>query len=242
MEKLSLNLVTRKKTYNVNLYNGDYFVVSHIRKFIVDSIIKYLSPGFTVVDIGCGEQPFCDLIKGMNATYIGVDIIQNSQNTVDVVAPITEIPLTSYSLDLIICTEVLEHVSDTYKAFKELSRLIKPGGVIIITVPFTYPLHEEPFDFVRLTPYQITQCARDNNLNIVELITSGNELEVVATVLDNMWIRMNSKNFSKNLFFLMGLISRIVINSAVIVLSKLVGDYLPKKYYLNTLCILSKNK
>jgi SAM-dependent methyltransferase len=235
MKELSPILIQRKKNYSVNLYNGDYFVINYIHKFIENSITKYILPGFLVADIGCGEQPFCKLVENMKATYVGVDITQNSQNSVDIIAPITKIPLTNDSLDVIICTEVLEHVSDTYKAFKELSRLIKPGGVIIITVPFAYPLHEEPFDFVRLTSYQLRQCAKDNNLDVVELITSGNELEVLATILDNMWIRMNSKKI-----FFIRLISRVIINSFVIILNKIIGRYLSKKYYLNSFSILKK--
>src|SRR6266508_1350835 len=99
-------------------------------------------------------------------------------------------PLVEQAFDVLFCTEVLEHVSDTYTAIQELARLVKPGGAIIITTPFAYPLHEEPYDFVRLTPYQISECAVRNGLEVKELKTSGNEVEVLATVWSNMWFRM----------------------------------------------------
>ncbi len=50
-----------------------------------------------------------------------------------------------------------------------MARLIKTGGYIIITSPFSSPLHEEPYDFVRLTPYQVQEAAKKRNLEILSL-------------------------------------------------------------------------
>jgi hypothetical protein len=52
---------------------------------------------------------------------------------------------------------VLEHVADWDSSFRNLSALVAPTGVVIVTVPFIFPLHMEPVDFLRGTPYVIEQ-------------------------------------------------------------------------------------
>lgn len=192
-----------------------------------------------MADIGCGEQPLRALVTELGGRYTGIDVQQNDQNSVDVIADITGVPLPSASFDVILCTEVLEHVSDTRAAFAEITRLCKAGGVVIVTTPFSYPLHEEPHDFVRLTPHQIRRCASLNNLEVKHLSTAGNELEVAATVWCNLWSRRRSKrrSIARTAW---NVLMRSPVNALVYALSLLVGSRLPRKYYLSTLCVMMK--
>lgn len=232
------NNITRRKNYNANIIKPTFFAVKHLKKFIYDSITTYVSAGKSVLDIGCGEQPMRGLIEKYGGAYIGLDISQNQQGSVAVIASINKAPFHNSSFDLILCTEVLEHVSDTYSTFSELSRLLRPGGIIILTSPFAFSLHEEPYDYIRVTPYQVTECAKNSNLEIVELKISGNELEVMATVWDIMW-----SSIGKNKLWgkILKVIMRLPVNLIVLLLSLLLNSVLPKKYYLHTLCILIKN-
>jgi SAM-dependent methyltransferase len=202
-------------------------------------IEQSISAGMVVGDIGCGEQPLRQQIESLGARYLGIDISQNRQGTVDVLAPITSVPLADSSFGVILCTEVLEHVPDTHQAFSELSRLCQPGGIIILTTPFAYPLHEEPHDFVRLTPYQITRCAGLNHLEIVELTTAGDELQVLATIWCNLWSRSAGGRRNK-LRTLWNTLMRVPINLLVAGISPILQPILPRKYFLSTLCILRK--
>jgi SAM-dependent methyltransferase len=233
------NTYARRTAYRPRFYRDDYFVLKHLTEFINSSLRRYVVPGSRVADIGCGEQPLRAQIEGLGATYTGVDIEQNPQQTVEVVASITDLPLTENSFDTIICTEVLEHVSDTYTAFGELARVLRPGGHLVISVPFGYPLHEEPYDYVRLTPYQIRECAAKVSLTVTELRTTGNELEVLATLLDNMWRRgiKGTPNFFQKRWISL---TRIVTNLWVKAGVALFGRKLPGRYYLNAVCVLTK--
>lgn len=230
--------IKRRKKYTFPIYSGDYFVRKGLVKFILKSICQYISNGLIVGDLGCGDQPLRTLIEQKGAKYIGIDIVQNTQNNVDIIASITAIPLPDNYFDVIICTEVLEHVSDTYSAFKELKRLLKEDGIIILTCPFTYPLHEEPYDYVRLTIHQIKKYAKDNGLKIKEIGKIGNEIEVLGTVWDNMWTRFF---VSKNILVKLVIVClRLPINFISLLLSFVLGKFLPKKFYLNNLVILKK--
>src|SRR5674476_1266665 len=55
---------------------------------------------------------------------------------IDLVSDITAIPAPDASFDAILCSEVLEHVPEPTHALDEFTRLLKPGGVLILTAPF----------------------------------------------------------------------------------------------------------
>jgi SAM-dependent methyltransferase len=234
----SAPLVQRRRAYSASIFRGDYFILKHLTRFLHDRLPREVRAGDVVVDVGCGEQPLRGLVQALGARYVGTDVTQNAQGTVDHVCSITRLALEDASADVVICTEVLEHVSETACAFDELARVLAPGGRIVVTVPFAYPLHEEPYDFVRLTPYQIRACATACGLEVAEVQTAGNELEVIATVVDNLWNRMHSGD---SLFWrAVGLASRVVLNPFTLALSTLVGRQLPARYYLSTLAVLRK--
>jgi len=106
-----------------------------------------------------------------------------------VLGTITALPFRDASFDVVVCSEVLEHVWDTTTAFVELKRVTRPGGWILVTVPFVYPLHEEPYDFVRLTPYSIQRHAAAHRLEVEKLERAGNEGEAIAVLLDRWVLR-----------------------------------------------------
>ena len=61
------------------------------------------------------------------------------------------LPFRSGSFDVVLATEVLEHVTDAEAAAEEIRRVLRPGGSLLATVPFIYPVHEAPYDFRRFT-------------------------------------------------------------------------------------------
>jgi SAM-dependent methyltransferase len=226
-------------TYHPNLLRGDFFVLRSLTAFLQRVLPQWLGSGVAVADIGCGEQPLRRMIEELGGKYTGIDLCQNRQGTVEMVADITDVPLPDGSFGLILCTEVLEHIPDTSAAFAELSRLCKAGGAIIITTPFAYPLHEEPNDYVRLTPAMVRRSAVQHGLEVVELTTAGDELQVAATVWCNLWSRAGAAKRSR-LRSAWNLLMRVPVNLAVLGLSPLLHSALPRKYFLSTCCVLRK--
>jgi 2-polyprenyl-3-methyl-5-hydroxy-6-metoxy-1,4-benzoquinol methylase len=226
----------RRTVYQAHIVRGDFFVLRGLKAFLERAIAERVQPGTAVLDVGCGEQPLRPLIEGLGATYTGVDVGQNSGGTVDVVADIGTIPLPDASYGVVLCTEVLEHIADPSAAFAEMRRLCRPDGAIILTTPFAYPLHEEPHDFVRLTPHAIRECAAQNGLQVAELITSGDELQVIATVWCNLWTR--SGGTRSRLRSAWNLFMRLPLNLLVMALTPLLHSRLPRKYFLSTCCVL----
>lgn len=179
-------------------------------------------------------------IEKLGGWYTGIDISMNGGETTNLISMLPRIAPRSGSFDVIICSEVPEHVPDTYAAFREFARLLKPGGQIILTTPFCYPMHEEPYDYVRLTPYQIGEAARPSALQVRELKPFGNEVEVLAVLWGNLWTRRarsDSRDRGRDLVAIgMCALGNVIAIGCV----KLWQDSLPRKVFSGTLSVLEK--
>ncbi len=145
-------------------------------------LLATVAPG-PVIDAGCGEQPFRALIESGGRTYVGMDAIQNSDNSVAVLSDLEGVPVMSPRYPFVLCTEVLEHVVDIDRSFEGLRRLTAPGGCVVLTVPFLFPVHMEPFDFRRLTEYGISKLAADHGFEVVSFDRLGRATDGLATLL-----------------------------------------------------------
>jgi SAM-dependent methyltransferase len=113
--------------------------------------------GLRILDAGAGElrnKPLCSHLQ-----YVSQDICQyegtgnekglqtGTWNTsqIDVVCDITAIPEADQSFDIILCSEVFEHLPDPLKAIEEFQRLLKPGGKLVVTAPFASLVHFAPY-------------------------------------------------------------------------------------------------
>lgn len=231
--------VHRRRTYAAPLWSADYLILRHIRSFVTPRLDRVLRDGVVVLDAGCGEQPLRRRIEASGARYVGLDVRQNRAGSVDVVASLDSVPRSDESVDVIVCTEVLEHVPDTAAAFAEMARLVRAGGAILITTPFAYPLHEEPHDYVRLTPRAISAFAARNGLTVAEVQALGNEVEVLALTFCNLM----SHALAPLPFVLRAALAlvRLPVNVLVNLVATVVGTLpLPRKSYLTTAALLIK--
>jgi SAM-dependent methyltransferase len=114
---------------------------------------KFDNKQLKVLDIGSGGGPYADIIIGKGHIYKSQDLCQleisllreGKYRKVDYVSDATNIPEVDNSFDLIICTEVLEHVPEPVLVISEINRLLKPGGEFFISFPSMSPAHQIPF-------------------------------------------------------------------------------------------------
>ena len=119
----------------------DRWTVQAVNAWVRETLPTYvaaLADG-AALDVGCGEQPFRTLIESYGRRYVGMDVVQNSSRTVDILSTLEDAPSPAARFPLILCTEVLEHVGDIDAAFAGLRRLAAPGGAVVVTVPFVFP-------------------------------------------------------------------------------------------------------
>jgi SAM-dependent methyltransferase len=111
-----------------------------------------------VLDIGCGHKPYGDLFP--DCTHIGINN-STADASPDIVADAASLPIASASIDMVFCTQVLEHVPRPWLLLGECRRVLRPGGWLLLSAPFYWPIHEEPFDFFRFTRYGLEALIKD---------------------------------------------------------------------------------
>jgi SAM-dependent methyltransferase len=191
---------TRRKNYGALLGEQEFFVTPLLKKSI-DELLEFVGKppsGSKVLDIGAGECPLRARLEALGYSYSSLDIEQNSAGSIHYLARIDRDLPESLSLaggfDLLIFTEVLEHVPDWAKAFQNLANLLKRGGHCIITTPFFYMLHEEPYDFWRPTDHAIRYFSDSNGLEVIRSQRNGNGWDVLGTVLCSTSVCRQEKN------------------------------------------------
>ena len=109
-----------------------------------------------LLDLGCGEVPFYDTF-GEVKNYITIDwgSSLHPNEFVDYYLDLNteRLPLQDCSVDIILLSDVLEHLYSPKFALKECERVLKKGGLLLISTPFMYWLHEKPHDYARYTPF-----------------------------------------------------------------------------------------
>lgn len=106
----------------------------------------------TILDVGAGLRPFAELLPGRT---IALD--HRPRPSIDVVGDAHRLPFGDATFDALVCTEVFEHLVDPPTAAAEMIRVLKPGGRLVLTTRFCFPLHERPADFWRFTPYTLAR-------------------------------------------------------------------------------------
>jgi SAM-dependent methyltransferase len=109
-----------------------------------------------VLDLGCGTAPYRADILTTAEQYVGVDRPTTSHDTsrVDVFADLSSpLPFQDECADAVTAFKVLEHLREPAAFLAECARVVRPGGHIVILVPFLHPVHEAPHDYFRYTKY-----------------------------------------------------------------------------------------
>jgi SAM-dependent methyltransferase len=105
-----------------------------------------------LLDAGAGKLSYRHLVRPFCQTYKSMDF-QPTHPDLDYQSDIQKMPLGDESFDTVLCAEVLEHVPDPEKALREIYRVLKPGGKLVMSIPHLMYLHNEPHDFYRYTKY-----------------------------------------------------------------------------------------
>jgi SAM-dependent methyltransferase len=119
----------------------------HVRT-VVDDLARSLAraaPGIRdALDVWCGSRPYEDLLPG-SVRWIGFDVPGNPYGVADVVAD-DLLPFDDASFDLVMCVEAFQWVRDPQHAIAEFRRVLRPGGVVLLTLPFAYEYDRTNFE------------------------------------------------------------------------------------------------
>lgn len=160
---------------------------SSARESWLETTLGHIPVGSRILDAGAGElvyKKYCN-----HLAYVAQDFAQYdgqgdgsglqtgkwNQSQLDIICDITAIPAPDKSFDAVMCVEVFEHLPNPFMALKEFSRLLKPGGKLILTAPFCAFTHFAPYFFhTGFSPYWHQTHLPAHGFEILELIPNGN--------------------------------------------------------------------
>jgi SAM-dependent methyltransferase len=158
--------------------------------------LAVLLPGCrgTVLDVGCGAQPYRPLLSP-EATYVGLDTADARDHFG------YELPGTIYfrgdawpaadgAADVVLCTETLEHVPTPARFLAEAFRCLRPGGQLVLTVPFAARWHFIPHDYWRFTPSALARLLAEAGFGGVAVYARGNALTVACYKVMALLLRL----------------------------------------------------
>ena len=153
-------------------------------KFLNQEVNVLPSDGL-ILDVGAGHGDFADIFQGKN--YTSLDFVPYPE--VDLVCDLGQtIPFKTGTFDAVILMNVLEHVYESRELVKRAATLVKPGGKIILTVPFLLKVHQAPFDFSRYTPFFLANMAEDAGMKVSALNGYYDTLYLLNESLGNLWL------------------------------------------------------
>lgn len=128
-----------------------------------------------VYDLGCGDSPYRDFALRHGDSYTGVDWEHSPHSPrADVIADLNQpIDLPTASADTVLCVSVLEHLRRPEAFLQEAGRLLKPGGVLLLQVPWQWNLHEMPYDYFRYSPVALTEMLTESGFRDIEIASLG---------------------------------------------------------------------
>lgn len=188
------------------LARSSRIIADLVAEFYTNAIPRWVSGD--LADLGCGKAP----LLGAYRDYCSSILLADWDNSLhenpllDLVIDMNQ-PLTSFasnSFDVLILSDVLEHISEPKALMGEIYRILKPGGRLILNVPFIYWIHESPHDYYRYTRFALERFAKQAGLEVAELVPLGGWIEVLADICSKLMARVR-------LWYLVPFLHRVVM-------------------------------
>lgn len=220
--------------------NPDYIHLYFLMRDIKEALDKYAAK--RLLDLGCGNKPYKEWYGPLTDYSIGCDAVQSSENLVDNICLASELPYEDESFDTVFSTQVLEHVFEQQQMINEAARVLKPGGHVILSVPFTWELHEEPYDFFRLTKHGLKALFEKSGLEIVQIKANGGKWAALFQMMINtVYSTFKYKTFKSKVLKIIFLELKLtlLLNKFAIWVDK---RHFDDGWTLNYLVVAKKNK
>jgi SAM-dependent methyltransferase len=134
-----------------------------------------------LLDVGCGDKPYEHIFRPYVSEYLGIEHTPTFHSTsasqrdkADLHYDGDRLPFADETFDTVLSVQVLEHTPDPAALMAEMARVLRRDGLLIVTAPFSFRLHEEPHDYFRYSKHGLMELCARADLVIEEIAPHGN--------------------------------------------------------------------
>jgi SAM-dependent methyltransferase len=188
-----------------------------LRRF-VDQAAALTPPGALVLDAGSGEGQYRSAFA--HTCYVGVDLAVGSTSWdysgLDAIGNLERLPFCDTSFDAILCTQVLEHVTEPSTVLAEIYRVLKPEARLFLSAPQSWHQHQKPHDYYRYTSFGLRYLLEKAGLRVESIHHMGGYFWFLSFQLQNInyWLfprGMRGRSWTWPLRALFGLIFQLIL-------------------------------
>jgi SAM-dependent methyltransferase len=193
------------------------------RRGLADAMIIYSkSLSGVLLDVGCGTKPYQSLFD--IDEYIGLDIdseYTRKRGFADFFYDGNMFPFPDHEFNAVLCNQVLEHVFNPDQFLTEINRVMKPCAKMLLTVPFMWDEHEQPYDYARYSSFGLKALLERNGFKLLKHEKLGTDISTIFQLINAYLYKISAhwnKYFRLGFTFtvigtlnLLGLIARFVL-------------------------------
>lgn len=151
---------------------------SKITRKNLEKFLEKYKTSERVLDIGSGGSSYHRFFP--NRLTVDID----PERKPEIVADAARMPFKDNEFGVVLCTEMLEHVKNPFEVEKELRRVTKVGGKLILSTRFVFPLHDTPHDYFRFTKYGLREIFKE--WEIVEIIDETRNFSALGALMQRI--------------------------------------------------------
>jgi SAM-dependent methyltransferase len=211
------------------------------RKGLNNALINLL-PRLTgvTIDIGCGSKPYEKFTN--SDKYIGLELdnkLSRKLKSADCYYDGSTMPFEDNSVDSVFSSQVFEHVFTPNEFLKEINRILKSDGLLLMSLPLVWDEHEQPYDYARYTSYGLRYILDKHGFEVIELIKTSNDFTAIVQLLVAF---IYKTTLTSNKYI--NLVTTIIIMFPINITGLLISKILPKNddFYLDNVVLARKIK
>jgi SAM-dependent methyltransferase len=201
--------------------NPFYFARSGLRR-AMEGFAPELSG--RLLDVGCGSKPYQSLFSVTE--YVGLDIeseVTRKAGIADYLYDGVRFPFEDAAFDSVLCNQVLEHVFNPDEFLGEIRRVLKPSGKLLLTVPFVWDEHEQPYDYARYSSFGLRALLEKHGFRIQQHIKLNADASILFQ-LANAYLFKITQHLPRSVQLLLTVSVMALINVTGVIASKLLPD------------------
>lgn len=233
-----LALLIREQEFNPRrlglLVNPFYFARKGLHQNIT-ALASSLSG--KVLDVGCGSKPYQKYFGA--SEYVGLEIDGRTNKHADHYYDGRVFPFNDEEFDSVLASQVFEHVFNPDEFLAEINRVLRMDGSLLLTVPFVWDEHEQPFDYARYSSFGLSFLLGKHGFEIIEDRKSVSDVRVICQMINAYIYKVTATRSAR-----LNLLITLVLMAPFNIIGEIAGRILPRNsdLYLDNIVLARKTK